>query len=93
MDGYAVGIDIGTTSTKAVLLGPGNRLVAESPRAEHTTVVLSDRHVVVVGGFSGSPNAPHAEPTSFVFSPRPQPPVPVIDAAEDGAESSAPGSP
>jgi xylulokinase len=40
MDGYAIGVDIGTTATKAVLLGPNSRVVAESARAEHMTSFL-----------------------------------------------------
>jgi len=38
MDSYVIGVDIGTTATKAVLLDGEERIVAESTRVEHGTV-------------------------------------------------------
>ena len=37
MDGHVIGIDVGTTATKAVLLDRAQRIVAESARIEHAT--------------------------------------------------------
>ena len=37
MDGHVIGIDVGTTATKAVLLDRAQRIVAESARIEHPT--------------------------------------------------------
>ncbi|HEY5628748.1 MAG TPA: FGGY family carbohydrate kinase, partial [Candidatus Limnocylindrales bacterium] len=42
MDGHVIGIDVGTTATKAVMLDPAQRIVAESASIEHATHYPAD---------------------------------------------------
>ncbi len=84
MEGYVIGVDIGTTSTKAVLLGPGSRVIAESGRSEYKT------NYIGVSGAEQDPNDWWAASASSIRSVLDKSGISARDIAAVGVSSQAP---